>query len=33
LLVEIGRAQAPISEVEGFDSRHEILPKGTIGGV
>ncbi len=33
LLVEIGRAQAPISEVEGFDRRHEILPKGTIGGV
>ena len=29
LLVEIGRAQPPISEIEGFDHRHENLPKRT----
>ena len=29
LLVEIGRAQPPISEVEGFDRRHDYLPKRT----
>src|SRR5260370_11509752 len=29
LLVEIGRAQAPISEIEGFDRRHDYLPKRT----
>ena len=27
LLVEIGRAQPPISEIEGFDHRHDNLPK------
>ena len=27
LLVEIGRAQPPISEIEGFDYRHDTLPE------
>jgi hypothetical protein len=29
LFVEIGRAQPPISKVEGFDRRHDHLPKRT----